>query len=253
MKKTSWLLFFLSLLIPLGAAAQNQDIHALSVVTRAFEKAKEDNKIRRDTVLLHKTHRIENLRPNGQVKSPEKQMVYRAYSKTGNSRKEYVEELVGIWPPRAESADNPLDFDKMLDIFLIRFYFSINPEKEIINGRTHIKVNFWSRGDHPIKENTDHLINVLNGVLYIDEKTLMLRRINGSMQEVIDQGIWFYMDKFDFNVEVQEWNGLGLITTMRATTRYQYRNPKKDYLALFKPSVKRHQVHRFWYEYSVPE
>ncbi|MBI2068548.1 MAG: hypothetical protein HYT67_00340 [Candidatus Yanofskybacteria bacterium] len=248
-----WLVAFLSFLIPSGVMAQTQDIHALRIVTQTFEKAKKDNKTRQDTLVVKKTHRIENLNNDGEFKSVEKQMVYKAYGKDGKNGKEYVEELVDIWPSGAEPAANPLDFDKLLDAFLSHFYFSINPEREVLDGRTCLKIHFWPREDPPLaKENADYLVNNITGVLYVDEETLALRRIGGHLKEVIDESPWFHMEKFDFLVEIRDWKGLGLVAKMNAATKYQYRDPRKSFWSLFSP-VKRHQTHQFWHEYSNSE
>ena len=253
MKNTLLFLSFLSILIPSEISAQTQDIHALTVVTQIFEKVKRDNKIRQDVLVLKKIHRIENLNADGNFESVEKQMTYRSYSKDEKNGKEYVEELVDIWPPKAEPAANPLDFDKLLDAFLVRFYFSINPEREIINDQTCLKINFWPREDlSPVKENADYLINNIIGTLYVDEEMLALRKIKGYLREIINKSPWFYMEKFDFLVEIQNRKGLELIVKMDAVTKYQYRDPRKRFWSLFSP-IKRHQTHQFWYEYSDPE
>ena len=237
----------LLVLAPLPSFAQSQDIHALRVVSQAFEKAKKDNQSRRDNAVLIKTHRIENLNVDGNFESLEKQMIYKSFSKNENDGKIYVEKLTAIWPPKAEPAINPLDFDKLLDIFLIRFYFSISPETELIDRQTCLKVNFWPREDVPqIKEDSDHVINAIAGTLYIDEKKLTLKKIEGSIREDIDKSPFFYMSRFDFFVEIKDWNGLGLISTMEATTKYQYRNWNKWFRV-----TKRFQTHKFWYGYVV--
>lgn len=259
MKKPHWFLFFLSLLIPTGLSAQTQDVHALSIVTQTFDKAKKDNKARQDNAVLKKIHRIENLNPDGNFQSVEKQMVYRAYTKKTDKNTGYVEELTDIWPPKTEPAPNFLDFDKLLDAFLSRFYFSVNPEKETINGRSHLKIHFWPRADAPPPQgHTDYLINHIVGVLYVDEKTFALRRINGSLGSVIEERPYYvgylYMDVFNFNIEISDWEGLGLIARMNAVARYQYRDPRKNIWSLFGAgTVRRHQTHQFWYQYSIPE
>lgn len=253
MQKPLWLLFFLSLVIPSGAIAQTQDVHALRIVTQTLEKAKKDNKTRQDNTVLKKTHRITNLNPDGNFKSVEKHMIYGAYTKKVNNKVEYVEELTYIWPPKTEPAPNLLDFDKLLDAFLSRFYFSVNPEKEIINGRSHLKIHFWPRGDAlppPTKEGADYVVNHIIGILYIDEETLILRTIAGHLKEIIDESLWFYMDRFDFNIEITDWKGLGLIARMEVVAKYQYRDPRKNFWSLFSP-VKRSQMHQFWYEYGI--
>jgi len=253
MKNTFCFLFFLSLLIPSRISAQTQDIHVLSIVTQTFEKVKKDNKTRQDTLVLKKTHRIENLNVDGNFESVEKQMVYKSYSKNGENGKEYMEELVNIWPPKSEPAANPLDFDKLLDAFLSRFYFSLNPEKESIDGKICLKIHFWPREDlSPVKENADYLINNIIGILYVDEEMLALRRISGHLKEVIDKSPWFHMEKFDFLVEFWDWKGLGLMAKMDAVAKYQYRDPRKSFWSLFSP-VKRYQTHQFWHEYSNSE
>lgn len=255
MKKPLWLLFSLSLMIPTGLSAQTQDVHALSIVTRALEKAKRDNKIRENTAILMKTHWIGNLNFEGEFESVEKKMVYKGHTKDKGNSQKYIEELIDIWPPKSEPALSLLDFNKMLDAFLSRFYFLVSPEKELIDGRSHLKIHFWPRGDGPPpKEPADYLIGVITGILYVDEETLVLRRINGSLGKVIDES-WayvgrYYMDIFDFNIEITDWNELGLISRMNATARYQYKDPRKSFWQLF-TYVKRYQNHRFLYQYEV--
>jgi len=257
MKNTFWFLFFLPLLIPSGISAQTQDVHALSIVTQTFDKAKKDNKTRQDNAVLKKTHRIENLNPDGNFKSVEKQMIYRAYTKETNKGPEYVEKLVDIWPPKSEPAPNFLDFEELLDAFLSRFYFSVDPEKETIGGRSHLKINFWPRADSSSpQEPADYLINHIVGILYIDEQTFALRKISGSLGSVINERPYyvgyFHMDMFNFNIEISDWGGLELITRMDAIARYEYRDPRKNIWSLFGAgTVRRYQTHQFWYKYGT--
>lgn len=253
MKKTSWLLAFLSLFMPLETVAQTQDIHTLGIVTQALEKAKRDNKVRQDTVIARKTHWIDNLDTEGKFESLEKLMVYRAYTKDVGGKKKYVEELVNIVPPRAEPASNPLDFDRLMDAFLSRFYFMLNPEVEIIDGQRYHKIHFWPRENlPPEKERIDNVLNRATGILYIEEKKYALKTISGHLREHIDKSPIYYAERFDFHIEFGNWNGLDLIKSIRATTKYQYRDPRKvsAWFTFFK-AVKRFQAHTFWYEYGV--
>ena len=245
-KKTPWILAFLSLLIPLETMAQTQDIHALRVVTQAFDKAKSDNKIRRDTMIAQKVHRIENLRGNDEFVSVEKVAVYKAYTKVIKGKTEYVEELVDIWPAKADPPSNPLDFERLLDEFLIRSYFLISSETEVIDGRTCVRVHFWPRENLPPEiEDVDRILNRALGILYIDERTYTIRRINGYLEEAINVPFFYNMERLDFNIEFSNQSGLVLIRSIHAVTKYQYRPPR----TLFR-TIKRFQTHKFWYDYG---
>lgn len=243
MKKTTWPLVFLSLLISPEASAQIQDIHALRIVAQSFERAKKDNKTRQDTIISQKTHRIENLNTSGNFESVEKVAIFRIYTKNG----ELIEEQAYIWPPGAKPAPNPVDFDKLLDAFLSRFNFLLSPDKEIIDGRRCLKIHFWPKEDlPPEKDYSDYIINRIAGIIYIDEKTYMVGEVDGSLSQDINENQIlgsFFMNRFDLKIKFREWRGLGLPQTITATAKYHYRK------VFF--TTRRFQAHTLLYEYDI--
>ena len=244
MKKMPWILAFLSFLIPLETMAQTQDIHALRIIVQSFEKAKKDNKIRQDTIIANKNHLIENLSVDGKFKSKEKEATYKIYNKKGKS----VEELIGdVWPRGAEPPKSLVDFDKLLDAFLSRFYFSVSQDEEEIDEHKHYKVHFWPKEDLPIeKENTDYILNRIAGIVYINKKTYMVRRINASLTrevKVSELFYSFYMDRLDLEINFEERQDLGLLKKLTATARYSYRK--------FIGTTHRYQTHIISYKYGI--
>lgn len=243
MKKIS-LLILLFLTLPMSKTnAQTQDIHALRIVAQSFEKAKRDNKIRQDTIVASKVHLIENLNVDGKFESKEKEATFKIYNKKGKP----VEELVGdVWPPGAEPPKSFVDFDKLIDAFLSRFYFFISQDEEEIDGRKYYKVHFWPKDNLPTeKEYIDHVLNRIAGIIYIDKKTYMVQRINASLSRNVEVSkFWysFYMDKFDLEVNFEEWRELGLLKKLAATTKYSYRKVIG--------TTHRHQTHTFSYKYD---
>lgn len=243
MKKLSWLLAFLSLMIPSGADAQIQDIHALRIVAQSFERAKKDNKTRQDTVISQKIHRIENLNANSNFESIEKVATFKVYMRDGKP----LEKLISIWPPRTKPAPNPVDFDKLLDAFLSRFYFLLSPDKEVVDSRRCLKIHFWPKENLPLEKNySDYIINRISGIIYIDEKTYMIGEVDGSLNQNIDENEIvgsFFMDRFNLKIKFREWRGLGLPQTITATVKYRYR--KVFFI------TRRFQTHTFLYEYGI--
>lgn len=237
MKIKLWLVLPLLLSSFSSAIAQTQDIHALSIVTQAFERAKKDNKTRQDTVISIKIHRIENLNAEEEFVSVEKVATFKVYVKDGK----LVEELTDIWPPGSKPPGSPVDLDKMLDAFLSRFYFVLDPKREEIDGHRCFKIQFRPKEKLPKEtENSDYLLNRVSGVIYIDEETYMVRGIEASLSHKIDF-VFFDMNKLDFRVVFQEWDGLGLPQIMTVTTRYSYWKWFKI--------TRRYQTHTFYYEY----
>lgn len=245
-KRASWLLAFLVLLIPLETSAQIQDIHTLRIVTQAFDKVKSDNKIRQNTMVAQKTHRIDNLKNGDKIASFEKMAIYKAYTRTVKGEAEYVEELVDIRPAGSDPPSGATNFERLLDSFLTRSYFLINSEKEVIEGRPYTKIHFWPRDSvPPPEEDVDRVLSKAVGTLYVDEKTSALRRINGRIREAINVLFLYNMERLDFNIEFSEQNRLVLIQSTNAIAKYQYRPP----WTLFR-TIKRYQLHNFWYDYG---
>lgn len=232
--------------LPTITVAQTQDIHALKIVTQAFDKAKNDNKTRRETMIAQKVHWIGNLKNNDEFESFEKVAVYKAYTRAAKEKTTYVEELIDLRPDGTDPPENPIDFERLLDEFLIRSYFLINPETESISGRTYLKIHFWPRENlPPERENIDRILSRAVGIIYIDERTYVLRRVNGHIEKPINVPFFYNMERLDFNVEFSAQNGLVLIQSINAVTKYQYRKPGS-----FFRTVKRFQIHKFWHDYA---
>lgn len=232
----------LALLLPLSASAQSQDIHALRIVTQAFEKAKRDNKLK-DEFTSKRTHQIDNLNTEGRFESVEKVAIFKIYIKKGK----LVQELVDIWPKGSSPARNPVDFDKLLDAFLSRFYFLLSPEREEIDNQSCYKIHFWPKENlPPEREESDYILNRISGVIYITERTYSVKEIDASLSRNVNMAnifYSFYMDRLDLKVTFRDWRRLGLPDKITATTRYSYRK-------IFS-TTRRHQTHSLYYEYGI--
>ena len=243
MTKITLFLLSLILLAPRVAETQTQDIQALRIVTQAFEKAKKDETVRREALVTNKTHLIENLNADGKFESVEKEAVFRTYTRNNK----LVEELVSINPPNVDTPRNPVAFDKLLDAFLSRFYFLLSHEIEEIDGQRCYKIHFWPKENLPPEsDQSDQVINRIAGIIYINEKTSMVLRINASLaQEISKSGFWtsYHADKLDLEISFQEWHKLGLLKKITATARYSYR------IAIV--TVQRYQTHTLYLGYET--
>lgn len=249
MKKLSLLLTFLMFMMPVTVSTQVesnwvQDIHALGIVTQALEKVKQDIKRSQDKFVLTRTHKIDNLsQTTGQFESMEKTLVSRIYT---DKKQILIEELVSIVPRGVDPPDDLINMSKLLDRFVSRYYFWTNPGQESSSNETTVRVYFWPRKNMPDNEYSDYVMNRIRGEISIDKKTDAIVEIKAFMTEAISKNYVvgsFYMDKFDLNIQFQNWNKLNLPDTVSVTARYSYRK-------LFS-ITRRYQNHKISYEYGV--
>lgn len=220
--------------MPDSSAYQTQDATALALVTRALGNVVQANETVRDNHSYQKIHRIDNLNDDESFKSLEKRAVFRSVRKGGKM----TEELVSIEPRGAKPAANLVDLRRFLNGFLNRQNFRYTGETRTIGGLACIGVAFEPKVPQPDNEdNIDHIISRARGTIWVAQPANLVCEINGGLARTIDYFL-FGMDKFNFRVEFQDWNGMNLVSRMRVTTKYSY-------LAF----VRRHQTHTFEYAY----
>jgi len=227
--------------------SQTQDIHALMLLTQAFDRVKRDNKIVEDTLIIERTHRIDNLDNSGDPQSHEKTIVMEISKnkKTGEIEKKVIKTV----PPETSLPNIPFEINKILDSFLSRFYFRVNPEKIVIDGKNYIQISFWAKevGNlPPEKDKIDAVLAQSAGIILIEETTMTLYQISTSLKknEVVDR-FWFDVYIMDITAKFSNSNKLNVLESVFVRARYFY-------IPLVK-KVWRFQNHNLDYRYNVPK
>ncbi len=245
------ILLLLVAAFPLEGRAQNrQDPEALLVTLKAVEKARNDDKIKRETLVFKKTHRIDNLDSEAKFKSLEQIETYKIYSNKSHP----IEELIDIQPPDANKGGPPLDFNYLLDALLSRYYFLLHkkvdgtPLVEDVDGHQCYQISFWPKENPEYTgRNEDEVINRATGIFYIDESNSMLWKLDSSLSNSFSKSIFFNMEQFDLHLEMMDLRGTEVIKTAEVVAKYSYRSLS----SLFFSKVNRYQKHTYIYDYNA--
>src|SRR5690606_10547586 len=134
---------------------------------------------------------------------------YRSARNNGN----VTEHLVSIEPAGVKPADNPINTGKFLEGFLNRQYFRYLDQVRYFNGARCTGITFEPKPSHlqpRESDNADKVISRARGVIWVDLSNERVCQVTGGLARTIDYFV-FSMDKFNFQVDFQTWNGLTLV------------------------------------------
>lgn len=212
---------------------QGQDITPPNIaelfIGRAVEKAKENDHIKLEHFRFKKRMKKEALEDDGTVKKLKETKVYLIF-KQGEGAVEQLIEKNGKKQkkkPKAGSSNNvKLDFNEIL---LEKYDFRISGKVPILvkdsAGRWRIAygLDFFPKQDLEINRREDHLLNKLEGTVYIDSD-YRTWRIETKLPD--DKNISFSvfgaMYKFDFVLIQKEIDGIMVVDKIIVITKYRF-------------------------------